>query len=66
MKNYRKEFEDLKEVSIELASMARAQAILRTSTADSYNRCVKRMLDIGCFSREDQLCDKELFIDDLR
>lgn len=65
MKNYRKEFEELKVVSTELASMARVQAIQKASTTDSYNLCVKRMIEIGCFS-EDYLFGKEMFIDDLR
>jgi hypothetical protein len=65
MKNYRKEFEELKVVSTELASMARVQAIQKASTTDSYNLCVKRMFVLGCFSTDDQ-CGKELFIDDLR
>lgn len=63
MKNYRKEFEELKFVSVELASMARVHAISKASTTDVYNKCIKKMFEVGCFSKD---FDKEVFIDDLR
>lgn len=66
MKNYKKEFEELKETTIKLAEMARSHAIYKSSTTDLYNECIKKMFDIGCFSGEDFLFDKEIFIDDLR
>lgn len=63
MKNYKKEFEDLKEISIKLAEMARNHAVYKSSTTDLYNNCIKKMFDLGCFPKE---FDQEFFIDDLR
>lgn len=65
MKNYKEEFDELKEVSIKLAEMARNYAFQKISTVDLYNDYIKKMLDLGCFSREDAF-DNEIFIDDLR
>ena len=63
MKNYKKEFEELKEISIKLASMARNYAFQKSSTTDAYNNCIKKMFDLGCFPKE---FDREILIDDLR
>ena len=65
MKNNKKEFDELKEVSIKLAAMARNYALQKSSTTDVYNNCIKKMLDLGCFSREN-IFDNEILIDDLR
>ena len=63
MKNYKKEFEELKEISIKLAAMARNNAVNKSSTTDLYNKCIKKMFDLGCFPKE---FDQEVLIDDLR
>ncbi len=63
MKNYKKEFEELKEISIKLAAMARNHAIQKSPTTDLYNKCIKKMFDLGCFPKE---FDTEILIDDLR
>jgi hypothetical protein len=63
MKNYKKEFEELKEITIKLASMARNHALQKRSTIDIYNNCVKKMFDLGCFPKE---FAEEIHIDDLR
>ncbi len=63
MKNYKKEFEELKEISIKLAAMARNHAIQKSPTTDLYNKYIKKMFDLGCFSKE---FDQEILIDDLR
>lgn len=65
MKNYKKEFEELKEISIKLAAMARNYAIQKSSTTDAYNNHIKKMFDLECFSKEN-VFDKDIFIDDLR
>ena len=46
MKNYKKEFEELKEISIKLAEMARNHAIQKSPTTDLYNKCIKKMFDL--------------------
>ena len=43
--------------------MARNHAIHRSPTTDLYNKCIKKMFDLGCFPKE---FDQEFFIDDLR
>ena len=63
MKNYKKEFEELKEISIKLAIMARNHAIHKSPTTDLYNKCIKKMFDLGFFPNE---FDQEFFIYDLR
>jgi hypothetical protein len=63
MKNYKKEFEELKEISIKLAAMAKNHAVNKSSTTDAYNKCIKKMFDLGCFPKE---FDQEVLIDDLR
>lgn len=65
MKKYKKEFDELKEIAIKLAEMARNHAIQKSSTTDLYNNCIKKMLDLGCFSKEN-IFENEIFIDDLR
>jgi len=63
MKNYKKEFEELKEVSIKLASIARNHALQKSSTTDVYNNCIKKMFDLNCFPKE---FNREVSIDDLK
>lgn len=65
MKNYKKEFEELKEISINLAAMARNHALQKSSIVDFYNECIKKMFDLGCFSRENAF-DEEVLIDDYK
>lgn len=65
MKNYKKEFEELKKVSMKLASLAKNYAIQKRSTTDEYNNCIKKMFELECFSKE-YIFDNEILIDDLR
>lgn len=65
MNVHKKKFEELKEISLKLASIARSNVVYNNSGIDYYNECIKKMFDIGCFSNE-SIFDKEIFIDDLR
>ena len=65
MKNYKNDFEELKKVSIILASMARNQAITKNTMTENYNNCIKKMFDLGCFS-EEYIFDSEILIDDCK
>ena len=43
--------------------MAKNHAVNKSSTTDAYNKCIKKMFDLGCFPKE---FDQEVLIDDLR